>query len=235
MPFLEIACFSENSAINAQVSGADRIELCADGSLGGVTPPLSDIKAVRPRYFFSINVMIRPRGGDFVYSPKEMVRMKTDIHAFAAAGADGFVFGMLTEEGKIDIEACRELVTLVKVTAYTLNKRLTCTFHRAFDKIPAKEMKTALEELIALGFDAVLTSGGAEDALQGKKKLKWLVELAAGKIEIIVGGRVRSNNVAELMRDTGAQWFHSSALVRGHDVANATEIESLKRIVEYGS
>ena len=128
MKYLEIACFNAPSAVVAAAAGADRIELCADRSVGGITPPLSDLEALRPQVKIPVMIMIRPRGGGFVYSDEEFIEMKGDIERVRGL-ADGFVFGVLKEEGgvvKVDEERNLELVKLASP--------LPCTFHRAIDR-----------------------------------------------------------------------------------------------------
>ncbi|KAL2059918.1 hypothetical protein VTL71DRAFT_10073 [Oculimacula yallundae] len=226
MSFLEIACFNPASAIIAQSNGASRIELCANQSLGGTTPPLSDLISLKSQLTIPINVMIRTRGGNFVYSSDEVNEMKDEIERFSTEGVDGFVFGVLDTEGKVDQVVCRELVSLCK------SRGGTCTFHRALDEIPTEKMEDALEEIIELGFEAVLTSGGAKDAVGGGEVLKRLFQTARGRIEIIVGGGVRSANLEGLMKETGAKWFHSSAIVEEGDIADGEEIGRLSCLLK---
>ncbi|KAH6694976.1 putative copper homeostasis protein [Leptodontidium sp. MPI-SDFR-AT-0119] len=223
MPLLEIACFNPESALLAQAHGASRVELCAEQVLGGVTPLLSDFISVKSKLSIPINVMIRPRGGGFVYSAAERERMKREIEMFGREGVDGFVFGVLTAEGKVDGDACRELL------GRTAGRK--CTFHRAFDEIPEEEMEDALEELIELGFTSVLTSGGRKNAIEGKEVLARLVRRARGRIEIIVGGGVRSGNLDVLIESTRAEAFHSSAVVGEGDVASGEEVERLRGLL----
>lgn len=225
MPLLEIACFNVQSALLAEANGASRIELCAEQALGGVTPPLSDFISLKAQLSIPTNVMIRPRGGNFVYTASEITQMKHEIEKFSAEGVDGFVFGVLTPGGKIDRDVCQDLLTL------TAGRN--CTFHRAFDEIPEAAMEDALETLIELGFTSVLTSGGRSNAVEGKEVLARLVERARGRIEVIVGGGVRSANLEGLMRETGARTFHSSAVVGGEgDVANEGEIGRLSALLK---
>ncbi|KAH7310327.1 CutC family protein [Rhexocercosporidium sp. MPI-PUGE-AT-0058] len=230
MSLLEIACFNTKSALLAQANGASRIELCAEQSLGGVTPPLSDFISLKSSLVIPINVMIRPRGGDFVYSTTEMRQMKREIESFGGEGVDGFVFGVLTAEGKIDRDACRELLECVEEVGRG-GKEMKFTFHRAFDEIPGGEMEDSLEELIELGFTSVLTSGGKKNAFEGKEVLAKLVKRARGRIEIIVGGGVRSGNLEALIEETGAGSFHSSAVVGEEDVASDDEVKKLSRFM----
>lgn len=163
--------------------------------------------------------MIRPHGDGFVYTDNEIQTMKTEIESFKKVGADGFVFGVLTSDGRVDRDNCRVLLAAAGGQA--------CTFHRAFDEIFENRMGEELEHLIELGFANVLTSGGKKTAPEGKEALRSLVERAKGKIEIIVGGGVRSFNLDVLREYTGSKWFHSSAVVDGGDIANADEVRDL--------
>lgn len=232
---LEIACFNVPSAITAANVSADRIELCANGHLGGTTPSLSSFKAFKesrstlPAAARSIpvNVMIRPRGGNFVCTREEIETMESSISEFLGVegGPDGFVFGLLTPTGEVDVEGCRRLVLLA-------NGR-PCTFHRAFDAIPVSKRFDAVEVILDLGFKAILTSGGAPDAVSGKEVLKELVGRVEGRgCEIIVGGGVRSTNLEGLRRGVGARWWHSSADVRGEGSADGEEVRKLVAMVE---
>ncbi|CAL3970544.1 unnamed protein product, partial [Diplocarpon coronariae] len=139
MPSLEIASFNAESALLAQANGANRVELCAEQSLGGVSPSVATLQALRQSVTIPIYVMLRPRGGNFIYTGAELACMRLDLERFKAAGADGFVFGILTEEGKVDTERCRDLVVLAE--------GMPCTFHRAFDEIPEEGQQDALLDL----------------------------------------------------------------------------------------
>ena len=149
MSLLEIACFNAESALIAESSGAHRIELCKEQALGGTTPLISTFQSIKEAVKIPVNVMIRPRGMDFIYDDDEFLQMKKDIESFA--GADGFVFGIL-RDGKVDEERCRVLVEK--------SEGRPCTFHRAFDEIPESQMMAELEVLVRCGFKSVLTSGG---------------------------------------------------------------------------
>jgi copper homeostasis protein len=226
MSFLEIACFNPQSAVIATNNGASRIELCKDAHLGGTTPLLSDFQALKSQATIPIYVMIRSRGGNFIVSDQELIQMSRSVKEFDDAGADGFVFGMLDEENRVDQERCLDLMWITRGKP--------CTFHRAFDEIPPDLMEHELEVLVEAGFKAVLTSGGETDAVRGKERLKTLVEKAGNRIEVVVGGGVRSENVEELKGTTGARWFHSSAIVgkNSGDIASAEEVLSLREILD---
>ena len=215
---LEIACFEITSAETALASVADRIEFCADGYLGGTTPNIDEFRYLRDKFAKPIFVMIRPRGGDFYYSDADFERMKQGIKEFKESGAAGFVFGILKEGNFVDEEKCAELIKLAGNTP--------CTFHRAIDRTP--NLDEAIETIIRLGFKNVLTSGGKSSAMEGKGNLKNLIENYSSKINILVGGGVRSNNIAALKAVTGASFFHSSAILPYEAFANDNEIRRLK-------
>jgi copper homeostasis protein len=219
---LEIACFNVQSAINAVRAGADRIELCANQELGGTTPSDEDFKRVQDVAVpVPVNVMVRPRGGNFEYTDAEFENMKKTLIRLRGLGADGFVFGIL-KDGKVDIKRCQELVKLADGHY--------CTFHRAFDELEDKQ--AGLEDVIRCGFSGILTSGGMHDAIHGTTMLRQLYDLSKGsEIDIIVGGGVRSSNVTSLKTETGATWYHSSALTDETHFASEQEISSLLKVV----
>lgn len=218
MKRLEIACFNIASAVIAQNAGADRVELCADSSLGGITPSLETVQQAREKISIDLFVMIRPRGGDFVYSMNEFFQMSLNIMTMKEAGVNGFVFGMLTPDHKIDVAMNSALVELAKP--------FPCTFHRAFDEV--SDVEQALEDVIACGFSTVLTSGTCPNVMAGKDVLKKLVAKAQNRIEIMPGGGLRSNNIAELDEIVKAKFYHSSAITDGSYEANPEEIMKLK-------
>lgn len=200
-PIIEVCANSAASCVTAEQGGAARVELCAGIPEGGTTPSYGEMVTARRAIGIQMNVIIRPRGGDFLYTPAEMQAMLLDIEAAKAAGADGVVFGCLRADGTIDIERNRQLKEAAG--------NLSTTFHRAFDV--CRDPFTALEEIIALGFDRLLTSGQEASALQGTALLAELVRRADGRIIIMPGCGVNEHNVAELARATGAQEFHMSA------------------------
>lgn len=201
MPLLEIAAASIGSAVAAQEGGADRIELCANLREGGTTPSFGTLVEARARLRIPIHVLIRPRGGDFLYDEAETAVMLRDIAACAQAGADGVVIGALDADGDVDAALCRRLMDAAGP--------LDVTFHRAFDA--ARDRESALEAIIAIGCKRVLTSGGAPSAPQGADALAQLVRRAAGRIAIMAGGGVNADNVRELVARSGVSECHGSA------------------------
>ncbi len=201
MPILEICAGSVESAIAARNGGAERIELCAALEIGGVTPSAGIIAEARKIEGLQLNVIIRPRGGDFLYNVYEAESMLRDIELCKQLGADGVVIGALTAEGDIDTALCKRLITAAD--------GMSVTFHRAFDM--CRDPHKALEELIAMGCDRVLTSGQAATAEAGIPLLKKLAEQAAGRIIIMPGCGVNSSNAAAILRATGAVEIHASA------------------------
>lgn len=221
MAKIEIASFNSKAAILAQENGADRVELCAGMEVGGITPDIQDIVNVRKVLHIVMNVMIRPRGGNFIYTQEEFEKMKTDLLRIKELGVDGFVFGILNADNTVNIEQNRDLVALAAP--------LPCTFHRAFDEV--SNIDGALEDIISCGFETILTSGCAPNVMGGLSKLRHLVQSARERIVIMPGGGLRSTNVGEVLRETGASYFHSSAITDGGDTAVGAEVEALKRAI----
>jgi len=226
---LEIAANSLASALAAQEGGANRIELCAALELGGLTPSYAQIALARERIRIPIYVLIRPRTGDFVYSDGEHETMQRDIETCVSLGCDGVVIGALDENGAVDANRCRALVAAAG--------RLGVTFHRAFDMTHSPE--TALEDIIALGCERVLTSGAQADALAGAALIGKLVAQAAGRISVMPGAGVNEQNVAALRVQTGAREFHASAkrelpsrMRAGNDLPGMTAGEVLSDVAQ---
>lgn len=201
MAILEICAGSVASAIAARDGGAQRIELCAALEVGGVTPSAGLIAEARKVEGLVLNVIIRPRGGDFLYDSHEIACMEEDIRTCRRIGVDGVVIGALTAEGDIDTATCKRLINAAD--------GMSITFHRAFDM--CRNPQKALEELIALGCHRVLTSGQAPTAEAGAALLGELVEQADGRIIIMPGCGVNSNNAARILQATGANEIHASA------------------------
>ncbi|HRH59410.1 MAG TPA: copper homeostasis protein CutC [Chitinophagaceae bacterium] len=198
---LEIAVFNIQSAIQAQQSGADRIELCDNPSDGGTTSSYGTLKTMREKVSIPVFPIIRPRGGDFLYSDDEFAVMKKDILLCKQLGFEGAVIGLLNKDGSIDTTRTSQLVEI----AYPLE----ITFHRAFDR--CKEPLQSLEDIISCGCQRILTSGQMPNAYNGKELIEQLVQQADDRIIIMPGSGVRHNNIAELAAYTGAAEFHSSA------------------------
>ena len=216
---LEIACFNLESALIAQENGADRIELCNGIKVGGTTPTVAIIENAKQNVSVHLYVMIRPRGGNFVYSDEEFQLMKQDILKIKTIGVTGFVFGILTNNNTIDIEKNKELIDLAEP--------IPCTFHRAFDAV--ENYNKALENVIECGFSTVLTSGTFSNVMEGKNVLRELVIQAKDRITIMPGGGLRSTNISELDELVNANFYHSSAIIDGSEIANPEEIIQLKK------
>ncbi|XP_037638376.1 copper homeostasis protein cutC homolog isoform X1 [Sebastes umbrosus] len=200
--FLMEACVdSVESAINAERGGAGRLELCSSLLEGGLTPSQGLLQVVKQYVKIPVYVMIRPRGGDFLYSDREVEVMRKDIELMKRHGADGLVLGALTEDGRVDAELCMELLAAARP--------LPVTFHRAFDMV--HDPVVALETLISLGFQRLLTSGCDNSALEGLPLIKRLVDQAKERIDIMPGGGITERNLQRILEGSGAQEFHCSA------------------------
>ncbi len=197
---LEICANSYQSAKNAQDAGAHRIELCQELSVGGITPTYGLLKQVIENLEIPVFVLIRPRSGNFVYSDAEFEIMKNDIQLCKELGCKGIVSGVLNLDKTIDIERTKELVEL--------SKPLTFTFHRAFDEVA--NPKEALEQLIDLGVERVLTSGQASSAELGLHLLKELNEMAGERIILLAGGGISSENASKF-KEARFKEIHASA------------------------
>jgi copper homeostasis protein len=198
---LEVIGFNIESCIAAQQGGAHRIELCASPGEGGTTPSYAFIKAAREKLHIDLYVMIRPRGGDFLYSDEEFEVMKNDIAVCKQLSCDGIVTGILTTDGKIDVNRNKALVEL----AYPMQ----ATFHRAFDRVA--NSTEALETLIELGFERILTSGLRPRGVEGIEMLAQLVKQANERIIIMPGSGVNSENIISIAKGSGVKELHSSA------------------------
>ena len=198
----EVCANSVESCLAAQAGGADRVELCAGIPEGGTTPSYGEISMAREVLSNTrLHVIIRPRGGDFLYSPLEVKTMLKDIEMTQRLGVDGVVFGCLTADGEIDIAVMQELMKA--------SQGLSVTFHRAFDVCRTPEK--ALEEIIALGCNRILTSGQQATAEQGIPLLKKLQEQVDGRITLLAGCGVNERNIARIAHETRIHEFHFSA------------------------
>ena len=206
-PVLEVAANSVASALAAEMGGAARVELCSALELGGLTPSHAAIVVAAERLRIPVHVLIRPRAGDFVLDDTECEVMRRDIEVCKSLGCAGVVIGALTADGDVDAARCRALMNAAR--------GMSVTFHRAFDFV--RDPERALEAIIALGCDRLLTSGQAPDALTGAPLIRTLIERAHGRITIMPGGGIDTHNVAAIAQATGAREFHTSAKVRVPD------------------
>lgn len=202
MVTIEVCANSVQSAIAAQKGGAVRVELCGNLCDGGTTPAKSQIELTRNHIEIDLNVIIRPRGGDFLYDNFDFESMKKDIELCGELNCDGVVIGILDEKGNIDIERNEMLVKVAKKYG------MSVTFHRAFDRV--HNIYSALEDVISLGCDRILTSGGCQTAFEGKEVLRKLVDLSSNRIIIMAGAGVNESNVNELIRFTGVEEVHGT-------------------------
>ena len=198
---IEICANSVESCLQAQKGGAYRVELCAGIPEGGTTPSYGEIVVARELLNIKLNVIIRPRGGDFLYSDVEHKTMLHDIKMAKKLGVDGVVIGCLKADGTIDMTRNKELIDAAE--------GMNVTFHRAFDM--CKDPFESLEQIILLGCDTLLTSGQQPTAIEGLSLLKELVAKADGRIIIMPGSGVNEENIATIAKETGATEFHFSA------------------------
>jgi copper homeostasis protein len=199
-PILEIAAKSLGSALAAQEGGADRIELCDNLGEGGTTPSYGTLAITRDRLRIPLYVLIRPRAGDFCYDAAEVDVMLRDIESCVKLGCDGVVVGALDTQGDVDEAVCRELIAAAGP--------LDVTFHRAFDA--ACDQTRALDTIIELGCERVLTSGGEADALTGAERIAGFVKRAAARIRVMAGAGIDAGNIREVAMRSNAQEFHGS-------------------------
>jgi len=199
---IEICANSAQSCVEAEAGGASRVELCAAIPEGGTTPSYGEIKTAQAlTSTIDMNIIIRPRSGDFLYTPVEIESMLYDIEMAKELKVHGVVFGCLTKDGDVDIQLLNKLVEVAKP--------LSITFHRAFDV--CRDPFVALEQIIAAGCDRILTSGQQSDAVKGIPMIAELVKRAGKRIIIMPGSGVRENNIAKIEAETGACEFHTSA------------------------
>ena len=250
MALLEVCCGNPESVDAAVLGGARRIELCANLEADGLTPPTAWVRDTKAHYpSLTVHVLIRPRAGDFVYSAAEADAMADQVEEALEAGADGIVIGALTPEGDVDLPLFERLVSLVEsfnlaaelqqsVLCHAANdshffpgpsRRVSITFHRAFDR--CRRPYEALEQIIALGCDRILTSGQAATAEAGAAVLGELRQRARGRIGILPGGGVTPGNAARILAQTGCTEIHASASVTrdGKKVTDAGRVAEILR------
>ncbi|MBA0088152.1 MAG: copper homeostasis protein CutC [Acidobacteria bacterium Pan2503] len=219
--FLEITVDGVEKAIAAERGGADRIELCADLPVGGLTPSRELQRSVRGTVHIPVYSMIRPRAGSFVYADSEFAEMERSVAVATECGMDGVVLGVLQKGFKVDVGRTRRLVDLARP--------LPVTFHRAFDE--CTDLRKALEAVIQTGAARVLTSGGATTAVEGAAKLAQLIAMARDRILILPGAGITHSNIAKVAEKTGAIEFHAglgTVLPYSSRDYNAWEVEVRK-------
>ncbi len=217
---LEICANSVESALNAQNGGADRIELCSELSVGGITPSHGCIKLAKELLDIPVYVLIRPRGGDFVYSALELETIKEDIAFCAEIGCEGVVIGALDSQRKINTEPTKRML---EWAGY-----MDVTFHRAFDDVP--NHFEALDTLRDLGIQRVLTSGGEKNAMAGIELLGELIDEADDEVIIMPGGGIRPENL-RILQETGAVEFHSSGLGQNEYLTSKIAVGQMKSLL----
>ena len=194
----EVCVDSVESALAAQDGGAQRVELCSDLLEGGLTPSFGAIQVARASLRIPIMAMIRPRGGDFLYSDREFRAMLHDVAMAKDAGVAGVVFGLLEPDGTVDEGRTRELVELARP--------LAVTFHRAFDMV--RDPFEAIETLVGIGVDRILTSGQEASAIEGLERIAGLVERAGDRVVVMPGGGIHARNVARVAAVPGIREIH---------------------------
>ena len=200
-PLLEVCCASPDFAVEAESAGADRIELCANLVEGGTTPSAGAVAIALERLSVPVMVMIRPRGGDFLYTSSEVDVMLRDIDAAGRAGAPGVVFGMLRPDGTVDRDLTERLIAAARP--------MEVTFHRAFDL--SRDLVESLDALLELGVDRVLTSCGRASVADGLDVLASLVERAGDELIVMPGGGIREENVGRVLDVSGVREVHIGA------------------------
>jgi copper homeostasis protein len=224
MRFLEVAVFNYESAKAAMEAGADRIEVCDNYEYGGLTPPLDFARKACELGGIDVFIMIRQRADNFIYSKNDMEQMIKDIEIFKGIGADGFVFGSLDRNLRIDKSISKEIIEMANP--------LPVTFHRAFDM--CENLEKAAEEIIDCGFKRILTSGGEKNAYEGRFVIRDLISKYGNDIIIMPGGGIRVNNVKELENMTKAKEFHTAGLRYSFDINEpliyAEDIAEIKKV-----
>ena len=200
----ELCADSLEAAKAGQAGGADRMELCEELSISGITPSMELLTAVLSAVTVPVHVLVRPRGGDFVYSRTEFGLMRREIAAAKSAGAAGVAIGVLQADGRVDVQRTRELVELARP--------MYATFHRAFDEVAKAGygLEEALEDVIRTGVDCLLTSGGAPNVLEGAEQIGRLQEQAGDRLEVMAGGGLKLANLVEVVQISGVTCLHGS-------------------------
>ncbi len=233
---LETIAVSADDARAAATGGADRFEVCSALALGGLTPSIGTIRAIRASTDVPMMAMVRPREGGMAYTEGEFTAMLADAEALLEAGASGLVFGFLTAEGEVDLKRCQSFLKVVRSASQ--GRSVETIFHRAFDV--AARPEEALEQLVDLGMTRVLTSGRKPSVMEGLDTIRGTVEQARGRIEILPGGGIREDNVEAVVRKTGVRQVHlyvarpardgsaaANPLIRFAGHAPASELEYL--------
>lgn len=220
---LEICANSVQSALNAQHAGAKRVELCCGLWESGTSPSYASIKTARKLLSIDLFVLVRPRGGDFVYSDLEFETIKEEILACKKLGVDGIVSGVLNTDNSIDLERTKELIAL--------SKPLPFTFHRAFDLTP--NLEQSVKDLIAIGTDRILTSGGNKCVADAYETIALLNKASKNKLKILAGGGLKSSNLHQLF-NSGCKEFHMTGneLVKSKAEKSSLKLNGLAQIPE---
>ncbi len=205
---LEVCCGSVDDTVEARLGGADRVELNSNIFFGGLTPTIGSVKMAKEILDIPVMVMIRPRGGGFCYTEREMRVMEYDTQAVVEHGADGIVFGILNEDGTLDEKRCERIIELAQGREVV--------FHRAFDVVP--EPKKVLDRLVDLGVNRVLTTGQQNTLYEGMGMIKELQDYAEGRIEILPGGG-SPHNAADVIMKTGCSQIHMAAFTSRTDTS----------------
>ncbi|HEY2858290.1 MAG TPA: copper homeostasis protein CutC [Terracidiphilus sp.] len=209
----ELCAPSLAAAIAADRGGADRIELCTNLAVGGVTPAPNLLASVLAEVSIPVHALIRPRAGDFVFSNEEFALMQREVDEAKSLGAAGVALGILLSNGRVDVPRSRALAEFARP--------MHVTFHRAFDE--TVDLPEALEDVIQTGADTLLTSGGAGDALTGARSIARLLAQAADRIELMAGGGLRLENMSDVLRRSGVRCLHGSLTRRASTANNGHE------------
>ncbi len=218
---IEVCCGSADDVIQAELAGADRVELNSDLFHGGLTPTVGSLRVARERTGLKIMTMVRPREGGFCYTDAEFAVCIEDAKALLSAGADGLVFGFLKEDGRIDLERTRRIAEI----AGEAGKE--AVFHRAIDVVP--DWREAIDELADLSVTRILTSGQEPDVFYGTETVREMIRYAAGRIQILPGAGITRRNAARIVAETGTDQIHVAA----HKTMTDRSVEN-NRAIFYG-